>query len=126
MPYLGHADSMHNKVTDFKLEVTADLNRWRTFVAISELGSLTRAALFLDTNQSLLSRQINKLERVPGHSGVYCPFPGRRKRSQSKHSAEIAVSRPEGFGRDWTALRGRALRSTNRRTTLKRLYDSWV
>ncbi len=61
-----------------------------------------------------------------GHSGVYCPFPGRRKRSQSKHSAEIAVSRPEGFGRDWTALRGRALRSTNRRTTLKRLYDSWV
>ena len=57
---------MQNKVTDFKLEVTADLNRWRTFVAISELGSLTRAALFLDTNQSLLSRQINKLERDCG------------------------------------------------------------
>ncbi|MCB2044476.1 MAG: LysR family transcriptional regulator [Burkholderiaceae bacterium] len=57
---------MQNKATDYKLDVTSDLHRWRAFVAISELGSLTRAALFLDTNQSLLSRQLNKLERDCG------------------------------------------------------------
>lgn len=57
---------MQIKATEFKLELTADLHRWRTFVAISELGSLTRASLFLDTNQSLLSRQLNKLERECG------------------------------------------------------------
>lgn len=36
------------------------------FLAIAELGSLTRAALFLDSNQSLLSRQLNALERECG------------------------------------------------------------
>ena len=35
-------------------------------MAIGELGSLTRAALFLDSNQSLLSRQLNALERECG------------------------------------------------------------
>ncbi|MFC3216844.1 LysR family transcriptional regulator [Comamonas sp. JC664] len=35
-------------------------------MAIAELGSLTRAALFLDSNQSLLSRQLNALERDCG------------------------------------------------------------
>ena len=54
------------KATDFKLDIAADLHRWRAFVAIGELGSLTRAALFLDSNQSLLSRQINALERDCG------------------------------------------------------------
>ncbi|HYE69933.1 MAG TPA: LysR substrate-binding domain-containing protein [Aquabacterium sp.] len=54
------------KATDFRIELTADLNKWRTFVAIGELGSLTRAALFLDSNQSLLSRQLNALERECG------------------------------------------------------------
>lgn len=54
------------KATEFKLDVTADLQKWRAFVAIGELGSLTRAALFLDSNQSLLSRQINALERECG------------------------------------------------------------
>ncbi|MDZ5456839.1 LysR family transcriptional regulator [Azohydromonas lata] len=54
------------KATDFKLDITADLNKWRAFVAIGELGSLTRAALFLDSNQSLLSRQLNALERECG------------------------------------------------------------
>jgi LysR family transcriptional regulator, nitrogen assimilation regulatory protein len=54
------------KATDFKLDIAADLHKWRTFVAIGELGSLTRAALFLDSNQSLLSRQLNALERECG------------------------------------------------------------
>ena len=54
------------KRTDFKLDIAADLNRWRAFVAIAELGSLTRAALFLDSNQSLLSRHMNALERDCG------------------------------------------------------------
>ncbi len=54
------------KASDFKIDVTADLNKWRAFVAIGELGSLTRAALFLDSNQSLLSRQLNALERECG------------------------------------------------------------
>ena len=54
------------KVTDIRLDLTSDLQRWRTFLAIGELGSLTRAALFLDSNQSLLSRQLNALERECG------------------------------------------------------------
>jgi LysR family transcriptional regulator, nitrogen assimilation regulatory protein len=54
------------KASDFKIDIVADLNKWRAFVAIGELGSLTRAALFLDSNQSLLSRQLNSLERECG------------------------------------------------------------
>ncbi|HSV53088.1 MAG TPA: LysR substrate-binding domain-containing protein [Burkholderiaceae bacterium] len=51
------------KPTNLRLDLTSDLQKWRTFLAIAELGSLTRAALFLDSNQSLLSRQLNALER---------------------------------------------------------------
>ena len=54
------------KATSFTLDLTADLHKWRAFVAIGEVGSLTRAALFLDSNQSLLSRQLNALERECG------------------------------------------------------------
>src|SRR6476619_2974205 len=54
------------KATDFTIDVTADLHKWRAFVVIGELGSLTRASLFLDSNQSLLSRQLNALERECG------------------------------------------------------------
>ncbi len=58
---------MHKvKATDFELDITADLQKWRAFIAIGELGSLTRAALFLDSNQSFLSRQVNALERECG------------------------------------------------------------
>lgn len=57
---------MQTKPTDFTLDITADLHKWRAFVAIGELGSLTRAALYLDSNQSLLSRQLNALERECG------------------------------------------------------------
>ena len=55
-----------SKASDFKIDIAADLHKWRAFVAIGELGSLTRAALFLDSNQSLLSRQLNALERECG------------------------------------------------------------
>lgn len=55
-----------SKPTDIRLNIMADLQKWRAFLAIAELGSLTRAALFLDTNQSFLSRQINALERDCG------------------------------------------------------------
>jgi LysR family transcriptional regulator, nitrogen assimilation regulatory protein len=54
------------KAYDFQIDITSDLHKWRAFVAIGELGSLTRAALFLDSNQSLLSRQLNALERECG------------------------------------------------------------
>jgi len=54
------------KATDIQLDFAGDLTIWRAFLAIAELGSLTRAALFLDSNQSLLSRQINALERQCG------------------------------------------------------------
>ena len=54
------------KASDFKIDIAADLHKWRAFVAIGELGTLTRAALFLDSNQSLLSRQLNALERECG------------------------------------------------------------
>lgn len=58
---------MHKpKASDFELDITADLQKWRSFVAIGELGSLTRAALFLDSSQSFLSRQVNALERECG------------------------------------------------------------
>src|SRR5690606_25681079 len=54
------------KATSIQLDVAAGLHKWRVFLAIGELGSLTRAALFLDSNQSLLSRQLNALERECG------------------------------------------------------------
>lgn len=52
-----------SKATNLQLDLTSDLTKWRAFLAIAELGSLTRAALFLDSNQSLLSRHLNALER---------------------------------------------------------------
>ena len=52
-----------SKATQIRLDLTSDLQKWRAFLAIAELGSLTRAALFLDSNQSLLSRHLNALER---------------------------------------------------------------
>jgi DNA-binding transcriptional LysR family regulator len=54
------------KATTLQLDIASNLQKWRTFLAIAELGSLTRAALFLDSNQSLLSRQLNALERDCG------------------------------------------------------------
>lgn len=58
---------MHRpKASEFQLDITSDLQKWRSFVAIGELGSLTRAALFLDSSQSFLSRQVNALERECG------------------------------------------------------------
>ncbi|ANN77907.1 LysR family transcriptional regulator [Bordetella flabilis] len=51
------------KVPGPGLDLTADLHKWRAFVAIAELGSITRAALHLDQDQSVLSRRINALER---------------------------------------------------------------
>ena len=55
-----------SKPTEIRLDLAADLHKWRAFIAIGELGSLTRAALYLDSNQSLLSRQLNALERECG------------------------------------------------------------
>jgi LysR family nitrogen assimilation transcriptional regulator len=55
-----------SKATTLEIDIASDLQKWRTFLAIAELGSLTRAALFLDRNQSLLSRQLNSLERDCG------------------------------------------------------------
>jgi DNA-binding transcriptional LysR family regulator len=54
------------KPTGIQLDIAADLHKWRAFLAIAELGSLTRAAIYLDSNQSLLSRQLNALERECG------------------------------------------------------------
>ena len=51
------------KATGLSLDVTADLHKWRAFLAIAELGSISRAALYLDQDQSVLSRRINALER---------------------------------------------------------------
>ncbi|KLN56107.1 LysR family transcriptional regulator [Variovorax paradoxus] len=56
-------DMQPAKATNLQLDLTSDLQKWRAFLAIAELGSLTRAALFLDSNQSLLSRHLNALER---------------------------------------------------------------
>lgn len=51
------------QASDIRLDITHDLHRWRAFLVVAELGSLTRAAIRLDTNQSMLSRTINALER---------------------------------------------------------------
>ncbi|MEO8545146.1 MAG: LysR family transcriptional regulator [Burkholderiaceae bacterium] len=51
------------QASDIRLNVSHDLQRWRAFLVVAELGSLTRAAIRLDTNQSMLSRTINALER---------------------------------------------------------------
>ncbi|MGE0312869.1 MAG: LysR family transcriptional regulator [Lautropia sp.] len=54
------------KATHIRLDLTSDLQRWRAFLAIAEIGSLTRAALYLDTNPTMLSRKLNALERECG------------------------------------------------------------
>lgn len=77
--------SMHTlKATGLHIELLADLRRWRSFLAVAELGSLTQAALFLETSQTALSRQINGLERDCGQRlfvrtgrGVALSEPGR-------------------------------------------------
>ncbi len=51
------------KANIIKLDVMADLQKWRAFVAIAELGSLTRASLLMGRAQPVLSRQLNALER---------------------------------------------------------------
>lgn len=54
---------LSSKAANSQLDITAGLTKWRVFVAIAESGSITRAALYLGSNQSLLSRQLNALER---------------------------------------------------------------
>lgn len=91
---------MHKaKATDFALDIAADLQKWRSFVAIAELGSLTRAALFLDSSQSFLSRQVNALERECGARlfnrtgrGVELSEVGRRLFPRVKELLEQAQS----------------------------------
>jgi DNA-binding transcriptional LysR family regulator len=55
-----------HKLLNSQLELTSDLQKWRAFLAIADLGSLTRASLFLNINPSLLSRHLNALERDCG------------------------------------------------------------
>jgi DNA-binding transcriptional LysR family regulator len=51
------------KATPIQIDLVGNLHKWMAFLAVAELRSLTRAALHLDSNQSMLSRQINALER---------------------------------------------------------------
>ncbi len=43
-----------------------NLSKWEVFSKVAEHGSLTKAAMMLDTAQSVVSRQINALERECG------------------------------------------------------------
>jgi len=43
-----------------------DLQKWELFSKVAECGSLTKAAVMLDTAQSAVSRQINALEKECG------------------------------------------------------------
>ena len=55
-----------SKPTATSKDLVTDLARCRAFIAIAKSGSLTRAAIALDRSQSLLSRQLNALERECG------------------------------------------------------------
>lgn len=65
----GLDGSIHNpvmlpsKATSLHIDLVSNLHKWMAFLAIAELRSLTRAALHLNSNQSMLSRQLNALER---------------------------------------------------------------
>lgn len=54
------------KASSLELDITANLLRWKMFLTLAETGSLTRAALHLDTNQTALSRQLALLEQHCG------------------------------------------------------------
>jgi len=95
------------RATEYKLDLTSDLQKWRSFVAIGELGSLTRAALFLDSNQSFLSRQVNALERECGTRlfnrtgrGVELSEAGRRLLPQVKELLQRAQALEEDIRSD--------------------------
>lgn len=51
---------------DLEIKRDMDLKRLRTFVAVAELGTVSRAALGLRISQSALSRQISELEQEFG------------------------------------------------------------
>jgi LysR family nitrogen assimilation transcriptional regulator len=51
------------KLSGISLEIFADLHKWSVFVAVAEMASITRAALQLGMDQSVVSRRINALER---------------------------------------------------------------
>lgn len=96
------------------LDLAADLARWRVFLAVADLGSLTRAALHLDTTQSMLSRQINALERDCGARlfnrtgrGVALSDLGQRIRPQVQALLEGAVALQEDIRGDARAPAGR-------------------
>lgn len=57
---------MTSRASAIQLDITANLLRWRMFVAVAEEGSLKRAALHLDSNQTALSRQLTSLELLCG------------------------------------------------------------
>lgn len=57
---------MSPRASAIQLDITANLLRWRMFVAVAEEGSLKRAALRLDTNHTALSRQLTSLELLCG------------------------------------------------------------
>src|SRR5262245_57868885 len=57
---------MHNSsdpACNLEIRKKMDLKRLRTFVAVAELGTVSRAALQLRISQSALSRQISELEQ---------------------------------------------------------------
>ncbi|MBN9408832.1 MAG: LysR family transcriptional regulator [Burkholderiales bacterium] len=58
----ARASSRMTKASTLQLDITANLQRWKMFVAVAEEGTLTRAALHLDSNQTALSRHLTALE----------------------------------------------------------------
>src|SRR3954453_11901411 len=60
---------MHNSsksLCSSEISKDMDLKRLRTFVAVAELGTVSRAALGLRISQSALSRQVSDLEQEFG------------------------------------------------------------
>lgn len=63
---LRHATQTMMKASSIQLDATVNLARLKMFVVVAEEGSLTRAALRLDSDVAALSRQISAFEQQCG------------------------------------------------------------
>lgn len=96
-----------DRLHEMSFGVTANLHKWHAFVAVTELGNLTRAASLLDLDQSVLSRRINSLERdcnarlfVRNGRGVALSEAGARILPHARQLLRHVIELEQAVGRD--------------------------